>query len=255
MRVGEAVSAELRGALAAAALLSRLPLDRGNGSGAAEVARGSWAFPLVGAALGVAIAIIAILGERLLTPLAAASLAVCAGVLVTGALHLDGLADCADGLGGRTPDHALAIMRDHALGSYGAAALSLDLILRVALLAGLLTRPASVVAALAVAGAVARAAVLPVAALLPYARIGHGLGAALTGTGGSRCLSAIAIAIVLAFAILGVNGLLVLATSTLATVLAVVFARRRFGGFTGDVLGATVELVELVALATVLAVA
>ncbi len=243
---------ELRGAVAAVALLSRLPLLARQEPAGADVARGAWAFPLVGAGLGVAVGALAVVGAQVLTPFAAAALAVCVGVLLTGALHLDGLADSADGLGGHSPQQALAIMRDHTVGSYGAAALSLDLILRSALLAALLARPGTI-AALAAAGAVSRAAVLPVAALLPYARAEAGLGAALSGIRG-RCLLGVTIAIALTLALVEESGLFVLATAAVVATFLAAFANRRFGGVTGDVLGATVELVELAALAVLAAV-
>ena len=233
---------------AASGFLTRLPLGSGRDVSAADVARDAWAFPLVGAALGAAVAGVALAAELVLPSLAAAALAVAFGLIATGALHLDGLADSADSLGGRTRERALEIMRDHAVGAYGAAAITLDLILRVVLVGALLETSEALIA-LVVAGAVSRAAVLPLALRLPYARAEPGPGAALSGDlSGGRAALGIALAAALLPAIRGLDGLVVLALAALAVLAVGFLARRRLGGITGDVLGATVELVELAVL-------
>jgi adenosylcobinamide-GDP ribazoletransferase len=239
---------ELRGAAAAASFLTRLPFGGHLGGGAEGVSRGCWTFPLVGAAAGTLTAAVAIVADGGLPPLAAATLAVAAGLLLTGALHLDGLADSADSLGGGSRERALEIMRDHAVGAYGAAAIVLDLILRIALVAALLERSDALVPLL-VAGAISRAAAVPLALALPYAHAAPGPGAALSGRlRGRRVAFAVAIAATLAIVAAGTDGLVTLALA--AAVVAVLggFAKRRLGGITGDLLGATIELVELTVL-------
>src|SRR5205823_452731 len=113
-------------------------------------------FPLVGAALGAAVGGAAYGLARIMPSLAAAGIALALGALLTGALHLDGLADTADALGARSREGALAIMRDHAIGTYGATALVLDLVVKTAALAALAGRSRVVLEALA-AGALSRA--------------------------------------------------------------------------------------------------
>src|SRR5207237_6205952 len=110
--------------------------------------------------------------------LVAAAIALTVGALLTGGLHLDALADTADGLGGRSRARALEIMRDHAIGSYGATALGLDLLLKAGALAALdlRTRTIGIVAA---AGAPSRAASVALAAALPCPAPGGGTGGAL----------------------------------------------------------------------------
>ena len=108
-------------------LLTRLPVGRLKDP-VPSLAEARWAYPLVGLVIG-AIAWVAHHGALMLGlgPLPAALVALGAMVLVTGALHHDGLADFADGLGGgRDPDHRLEIMRDSRIGSYGALALIFD---------------------------------------------------------------------------------------------------------------------------------
>ncbi|MDE3177602.1 MAG: adenosylcobinamide-GDP ribazoletransferase, partial [Pseudomonadota bacterium] len=110
---------------------TRLPI-RGE-SGAPDFQRIGWATPLVGALVG-AIGAAALLAARSVgfSHLMAATLAVAAEVVVTGALHEDGLADVADGFGGgRDRAAKLAILRDSRIGTYGAVALILALLLRI----------------------------------------------------------------------------------------------------------------------------
>src|SRR5690349_572464 len=122
----------VRPLLAAVAFLTRIPVR-----GAFDVGAGAALFPLVGAGIGAAVGGTAYGLAQVLPALAAAGAALAIGALLTGGLHLDGLADSADALGGRSREDALAIMRDHAIGSYGAAALVLDLVVKAAALAAL----------------------------------------------------------------------------------------------------------------------
>src|SRR6266550_1910501 len=133
MRAGDAG----RAAVAAVAFLTRLPVGRLVPLDGDDVARGAVLFPVVGAGIGAAVGGTAAGLVRVLPPLAAAGIALAVGALLTGALHLDGLADTADALGGRSTEHALQIMRDHAIGAYGTVALVLDLLVKAVALAAL----------------------------------------------------------------------------------------------------------------------
>lgn len=131
-------AAVLRGARAAFVSFTRLPL----GGYPYEPAEWRWApahLPLVGAVVGGISAGVWWLCLAVgLSPALAATLAVAASALATGALHEDGLADAADGLGGgHDAARALAIMKDSRIGSYGALALGLSVLARVAALASL----------------------------------------------------------------------------------------------------------------------
>ncbi len=174
--------------------------------------------------------------------------------VVTGALHVDALADTADAAGAQTRERALEIMRDSRIGSFGAAALTTDLLTRAAAIAGLVA-VGGPVAALAAAGALGRAASLPVAAALPYARAEGGPGSVLTGrVGWLAAGGAVVIAITGAFVLTGVDGLWAAAgAAATALILALVF-RSWLGGVTGDALGAVTELAGLVALLVFVAV-
>jgi adenosylcobinamide-GDP ribazoletransferase len=229
---------------AAVAFLTRVPL----GGGTYDVGAGAALFPVVGAGIGAAVGGTAYGLARVLPALAAAGVALAVGALLTGALHLDGLADSADALGARSREAALAIMRDHAIGSYGAAALVLDLLVKAAALAALAGRARVVLEAVA-AGALSRTVPVVLALALPSVR-SEGAGASFhVGRG------ATAVAVVLAAALAIPAGALLIVVAAASLLLLGAWSQRRFGGRTGDTLGAAVELSETAVLAAAAALA
>jgi adenosylcobinamide-GDP ribazoletransferase len=242
-------AAELRGLAAAVAFLTRVPLGRFIELDAADVARGGALFPLVGAGIGAAVGgVTQALSGPLTAPLAAI-LGLAAGAVLTGVLHLDALADAADAFGATTRERALEIMRDHAIGAYGAVALVLDLGAKAAALAVLAERHDALRFAVC-AAAVARVAPVMLSAALPYARAGGGTGNALGGAGVGRAVIAAAIAAGLCVVL---HAPLLLAVAAVVIVGVGVTARRALGGVTGDVLGAAAELCEVAALVVAVA--
>jgi adenosylcobinamide-GDP ribazoletransferase len=242
----------VRGTLAAVTFLTRVPIGRRVELGAADVARGAALFPLVGAGIGAAAGVVATLAVHVLPPLAAGGLAVAAAALFTGGLHLDGLADTADGLGGSSRERALAIMRDHRIGSFGAIALFLDLIVRAGVTGGLAKHDFAV-AALAAAGACSRAVGPLLAATLPYARPDEGANAFADGWPWPAVAIAAALGLALPLVLLGVDGLAAAGAAALLALALGLFFYRWLGGVTGDCLGAAVELAETLALVVLLA--
>ena len=237
-------AAEVRGLAGAVAFLTRVPVGRWIELDAADVARGGALFPLVGAGIGAVVGATAqSTGSSLTAPLAAL-VGVAAGAVLTGVLHLDALADTADALAAQTRERALEIMRDHAVGAYGAVALVLDLGLKAAALAALVGSSDALRAAVCAAAA-ARAVPVLLSVSLPYARPAPGLGRALGGTGWARAAVAVVIAIVLCVLLHAALLLAVVAGIALACGIA---AHRWLGGVTGDVLGAAAELSETSAL-------
>jgi cobalamin 5'-phosphate synthase/cobalamin synthase len=230
----------------ALAFLTRFPAPDLDELRADDLARAAPAYPLVGALLGLTTGAVALVLAARLPATVAAAIAVALSALWTGGLHLDGLADTADGLGGgRDRESALDIMHDHRIGAYGAVALVVVLMIKVTALAALIERGQALPAMVA-AGALSRASMVPICAL-PYARE-MGLGA------GVKSVSRTEIAVAVVF---GCAAALWLPwVSAIATVLAVagltlhnaLFFRRRIGGYTGDTLGAQSELAETVAL-------
>ena len=231
----------LRGAAAAVAFLTRLPVGRLVAFSAADVSRGAVAFPLVGAGIGAAVGGTAAGLVHVLPPLPAAAIALCVGAVLTGALHLDGLADTADALGATTRERALEIMRDHATGAFGATAIALDLLVKASVLAALAAEGEAIGFAVA-AGALARAVPPSLAASLPRAR-GEGAGA---GFAVSRTVAgaAAALAIAIAAAAAGIDGLVLAGVAAAVAVGLGLGFRRWLGGVSGDPLGAATELAE-----------
>ncbi len=234
----------------ALALLTRLPTPAHSAAGA----RAAWAYPLAGLAVGGTAALTGWLALALGLPgPLAAGLMLVASVLATGALHEDGLADACDGLwGGQTAERRLAIMRDSRIGSYGVIALVLALGLRWSALAALIAS-GHVVAPVLAAAVLSRAPMVVQMRALPLAR-GDGLSQSV-GRPDPRATSlAVALALFLVLVLAGWAGLAAAVAVALAGLGAGALARRRIGGQTGDILGATQQLSEIAALA-VLAVA
>src|SRR5208283_4375832 len=214
--------------------------------------RMAWAAPVAGAVVGLVGAVALAAAEALgLPPFVAAALAVAALVAATGALHEDGLADVADGFGGgATREKKLEIMRDSRLGSYGALALALALMLRVAPLAALTERGLGLaIFALVCAGAVSRTAgLLPLLLSAPARR--DGAGAAVPRPTGEATRLALILAgaasAPLLFAGLSVSQVLGAEIAAALAAFAVTrLAERQIGGYTGDVLGAAQQAAEI----------
>ncbi len=203
-------------------------------------------FPLVGAMIGAAGALVFASGTWLgLPPMLAALLAIAAQILLTGGLHEDGLADVADGFGGgRTRADTLRIMRDPRIGSFGALALVLAVLARIGALAGL-AEPALAAAVLIAGGAASRAPLPVLMVMLPPAR-DEGLAAGAGRPHPLRAAAGVAVAVLMALALLSppmaASG--VVAAACVALLL-VPLARHQIGGHTGDVLGAAQQLAEV----------
>ena len=236
----------IRPPLAAIAFLTRIPVGRLVAIDATDISRGAWLFPLVGGAVGAAVGFVAQALVSELPDLVVGALAVGLAALVTGAMHLDALADTADALGGTSRDRALEIMRDHAVGAYGAIALCLVCVVDASAIGALASRDEAVFACLA-AGAVGRAAILPLARALPYARAGIGQGRALERMGWVRVVAGIALAVGLTLPG-GRPGLAALCAAVLVSCVLLLCFRAWLGGVTGDALGATAKLCETSAL-------
>jgi adenosylcobinamide-GDP ribazoletransferase len=229
-------------------LLTRLPAGW-IARAPAAIGDSVWAFPLVGAAVGGIGGGGYWIAVRLgLPPLVAAVWTLAAMLLATGALHEDGLADTADGFGGgRTRERRLEIMRDSRIGAFGALALMLALAARGASLAAL-AAPGAVAAGLVAAGALGRGAIVVVPLMLAPAR-SDGLAPGLAGRAVGRAAAGIGLGFVVALALLPIRAALGATLAAGAVALAMAWlARRRIGGYTGDVLGAVSVVTECVVL-------
>jgi len=237
----------------AIAFLTRLPVPSRRAFEAADVGRSSRWFPLIGLIIGGIFVAALHLLTPIFPPLVTAFLIAAIDALLTGALHLDGLADSADGLGGgRTREDVLRIMRDHAIGSYGALALVLVIAIKAAALAALIDRHRAA-AYLALMPMLGRWSVVLPSATQPYARRLEQEGAARGGAvsdfvGRAELLIASATALPIVFALASWRGLAAALLVFAATGIWSWYCCRRIGGITGDTLGAGVEISETLVL-------
>jgi adenosylcobinamide-GDP ribazoletransferase len=235
---------------------TRLPIpaaaSRSEPYSLANFSRAVRMLPVAGGLVGILAAIVMAAASRFgFPPPLAAPLAICSLVLLGGAMHEDGLVDCADGyFGGATRERKLEIMEDSRIGTFGAVALVLSLNLRAVSLA--LIAGDSLALALAVligAAALSRTASLMPLALLPPAREnGAGVGAGKPERAAlaiAACLAAVfALAPVVAGAYLA-RSLAGIAAATGAAYASVLLARKQIGGQTGDAAGAAQQLSEI----------
>ncbi len=233
--------------------LTRLPIPAAAaGHGPDRLARAARWFPAAGALVGLASGLVFAAAALALPPLAAAALALAAGMALTGALHEDGLSDTLDGLGGGfTRERALEIMRDSRIGAYGAAGIGFSLLVR----AGALTAfaPAEGLAALVAAHAAGRAAMLPAIRFAAYARPAGAAAQVAGGMPAGAFAAAVVLAIVICTGAAGWAGLAALAAAFAAAAAALARLLRRLGGYTGDGLGAMEQAGEVAALLTLAA--
>ena len=246
------VVGELRAQLAAVTLLTRLPLGRTAVHEADRLAVAGPAFPIIGAGIGATFGGIASGLAGPLTPLLAVAVALAFSAALTGALHLDAIVDTADALGANSRERALAIMRDHAIGAYGAVALGLDLLIKAAALTALVHHGEALRFAI-VAGVLSRSAPVALAASLPYARAEPGVGAVLTRSTRWRTSLTLVIALGIAVAVAGTDGAVLAACAVAINAVLWLSFRSWLGGVTGDTLGASVELCELAVLVAAVA--
>ena len=232
----------------AAVLLTRLPMPHLPPQAFVHGPQAVWAYPLVGAGIGLAGVAVAQAALVLGLPyLGAAALGLAAMMLVTGGMHEDGLADLFDGFwGGFTPERRLEIMRDSQIGTYGVLALVVVFTLRLVAVAALLDQtPLALVAA----AALSRAGMPVVMAALPAARRDG-----LSRSVGQPPITAVAVglgvALVIALLCLGAPALLALLVALAVTVCMTALAKAKIRGQTGDVLGAIQQLSEAAILLT-----
>ncbi|HEV8641830.1 MAG TPA: adenosylcobinamide-GDP ribazoletransferase [Methylomirabilota bacterium] len=240
----------MRGLLLAARYLTIVPVGGGrpHEQGASLGGAAPW-FPAVGLGIGLVVVATERVTAWLFPMLLAALLTVTVWKLLTGGLHLDGLADCLDGLAGHDAGQRLRIMSDSRIGAFGAMGLILFLLLEIAAVAEL---PAPVRwRALLATPAIARATPALLARCFPAARVdGHGA-AFRAGVQSRAVVLALVLAGLIAAGALGLLGLAALVVACLGTLGLGRFLTVRLGGITGDVLGAAVEAAELIVLLTV----
>lgn len=212
-------------------------------------------FPPVGALVGLGVGAVWAGGQHVWPLLAAAAVALVADALLTGGLHLDGLADTGDGILPAIPvQRRFDAMSDPRVGAFGALAVAVVLVVRFA---GFASASASVTA---IAGlwCASRSAAAVAALTLPYARA-QGLASAFVPAGRDPrraavvAVTGLVLAVPLVLIARPAAGISALAVELVVIAAVIAFAARRIGGYTGDVLGASIVLGETAALLTLAA--
>jgi len=234
----------LRGLIIATQFLTRVPMPAVSEYSSRDVVRSSWWFPFVGLCVGGVIALLVFVGG-FQSPLVAAALGVLAWAWITGAMHLDGLADLTDALGAshRDPQRFLQVLADPHIGTFGVVSIALALILKLAFLTEL---PRDALFALALIPAWARLGALIWSRSLPPLKGGRAqqlaeglpLGPILVWLALLAALSAWMAPVLL--------------LAPLAIFAWMMWLRVRLGGVSGDCLGAGIEIVEIALLAAVM---
>ena len=239
------VGAWLRDLAVAGTFLTRLPFRPTPPVDMADLGPAARVFPLIGILVGITGgAAVWLAAEAGLQPMVCAIIGLAATAWITGALHEDGLADFADGIGARDRTRRLAIMRDSRIGTFGVLALIFSIGLKAALLTGF--HGSGLMAVALIGAAAASRGVMPVVMfVLAPARadgLGRDAGRPTTLEMGTAALFSIAILVILFD---WQPTLLALALALISTALLGWLAQRRLGGYTGDVLGAVQQVAEV----------
>lgn len=244
----------LRDLRVALMLLTRLPLPGVEMEDQSEAADAAWSYPLAGAVLAIIASLVAYVAFLVDLPAGiGATLAVATLIITSGAMHEDGLADCADGFwGGWEKARRLEIMRDSRIGAYGVLALVLGTGIRWTAY-GALFLEGYILTALLTAAMLSRASMVYVMDALPNARpdgLSHNSGR--PGTVNTQVAAALAIGT--ALLLFGWTGVIATLITLLAALACTRIAKIKIEGQTGDVLGATQQITEIAVLLTLAAI-
>ncbi len=221
-----------------------------------ELTKAAWSFPLVGLLIGLLAGLIGDLFIYLELPIfLSCVIAISISVILTGAFHEDGLADSADGLGaGGSPEKIDKIMHDSRLGTYGAVALILGLLMRLALIPPLIDSGYSLVSILSIAFATGKLAIMFTRNYFSHSKFAK-IGSIVGKISRKQLVSASLIWVFPTLYIFPFLGVLLGTTfTTLVVFLLGKKAKKALGGITGDILGATAFLAELTFLMGVLVI-
>ncbi len=237
--------------LLALTLLTRLPLPHLPAAAFGQSARAAWAYPIAGVVVGLPAGLLGagLYAAGLPAPVAAGAV-LATQMVMTCALHEDGLADVADGFwGGQDAQHRLDIMKDSQIGSYGTLALIIVTGMRWAALTALI--PFGVAPVIA-AAALSRGLMPLVMSALPHARA-SGLSHSVGRPDGRVSLAALMSGLIVAGVLSGAPAVAAFILALGVTGAVSLIARSKIGGQTGDVLGTVQQLGELTILVTLAA--
>ena len=230
---------------AALQFLTILPVPASWAGAECELARSVKFFPVVGLLIGAVAGATAWCMAQLFSTLVTAVLIVVTLIILTGGLHLDGLADTADGfLSVSSRQRSLEIMKDSSTGAMGVIAIVSVLLVKVAAVASV--PKSQLIATVLLMPVAGRCAVVIAMSILPYARAEGGLGSLFYEDRTIlNALWTITAGGVVGWLALGWAGLAATGTALVVTILFAAYCYRKIGGITGDTLGATCELIEM----------
>lgn len=235
----------MRSFVLAIQFLTRLPINIKVNIEDDSFAKGVIYFPIVGLIVGLINACIYLLSSYILDGLFPIVCTILSNICVTGAIHLDGLADTSDGIfSARKRDRMLEIMKDSRIGTNGAIAIAFDLLLRLSILSHI---PEQNIVWVLLLTPVSSKLVLPLLSKLSvYARAEGGMGALYMGKQTwSRTIGAVIIGAVIHYAVFGLKGLAAIAVVLVIVGLYRLYIYSKLQGMTGDTLGAASELAEI----------
>lgn len=228
--------------------LTKLPINIEINADEEILRKGMVYFPLTGLVIGILNAAVYMLFSTILSSTLSAIIVTLFNVCLTGAFHLDGLADTCDGIySSRNRERMLEIMKDSRIGTNGAAAIFFDLTLRIALLSSM--KGPDTVKAILAASILSRTILVFLSYISVYARKENGLGNLFIGKITMKSNSiALSMATALSLLILGWKALIITASVILIMTLYQKYIKSKIGGMTGDTLGAAAELTEVLVL-------
>lgn len=237
--------------LIALSLLTRIPINIDHNNVDERSRKASWAYPLVGALVGAIAALTANILNFFGLPVTICTImALLTMVALTGGIHEDGLSDSADGLGGGTDkDSILKIMKDSRIGSFGTIALVLIILGRYGSMNELM-KIDQLFWPLVAAGAVSRVPMVGAMVYLKPAR-NDGLSVSVGAPPKFSFIIALIIGILSCVLVVGILSILVLLGVGIITIIIFYIANEKISGQTGDVLGASQQFAELIALSII----
>jgi adenosylcobinamide-GDP ribazoletransferase len=231
--------------------LTRIPINISVDVKEEDFIKGVKFFPIVGLIVGIINIIIYRLCSLIMPPQAAIVGTVLSNILITGALHIDGLADTCDGIfSSRSRDRMLEIMKDSRIGTNGAVAVFFDLALRIVLLLSI--NETHIIKTLIISPILSRTIMVVLMHYSVYARTEGGLGNIFIGKIGLKdTISTVIIAVIISSTLFGYKAILVMVLNLIIMIIYKSYIFKKIGGMTGDTLGAGNEISELLVILTI----
>lgn len=211
-----------------------------------EIAKAMALFPLIGLIFGIILYISHLALSAVFSPAICNILVLFMLALLSGAIHIDGLADSIDGFyGGKNKKEILKIMKDERVGAMALTGVLFNFLIKTASINGISSE--EMMAGLILMPAIGRWSMVATAFFSNYAREGEGLGKPFTDmTTPAIFTIATSITLAAALSLLGFKGLITFLLTGIATLLIIVFSKKKIGGVTGDIIGASGEITETI---------